>query len=80
MPEGGDVLRRIRGVGGTEFVFMKRLDHLSVGDLEAPSFEIEVGAMAYGFPGEGVLGLNFLRQSGALINLRQLELHRASGA
>lgn len=80
VPEGGDALQRIRGIGGTEFVFMKRLDHLSVGELEVPSFEVEVGAMAYGFPGEGVLGLDFLLQSGALIDLRQLELHRASAA
>lgn len=80
VPEGGDALQRIRGIGGTEFVFMKRLDNLSVGDLEVPSFEVEVGAMAYGFPGEGVLGLDFLLQSGALIDLRRLELHRASAA
>lgn len=80
VPEGGDALQRIRGIGGTEFVFMKRLDHLSVGELEVPSFEVEVGAMAYGFPGEGVLGLDFLLQSGALIDLRRLELHRASAA
>jgi Aspartyl protease len=80
VPEGGDALQRIRGIGGTEFVFMKRLDHLSVGELEVPAFEVEVGAMAYGFPGEGVLGLDFLLQSGALIDLRRLELHRASAA
>lgn len=76
-PEGSDPLRRIRGVGGTEFVFTKRLDGLAVGELAVPSFEVEVGAMEYGFRGDGVLGLDFLLRSGALIDLGQLELRRA---
>ena len=61
-PEGTDPLRRIRGIGGTELVFMKRLERLAVGELEAPDFEIEVGHRAdsvarYGLrpsrPGDG---------------------------
>jgi hypothetical protein len=73
-PEGADPLRRIRGIGGTELVFMKRLERLAVGELEVPDFEIEVGAMDYGFPADGILGLNFLVAAGALIDFRRLEL------
>src|ERR1041384_2654676 len=48
-----DMAHRIRGVGGAEFVFTKRLDRLSVGELRVDNFEIEVGAMDYGFEIEG---------------------------
>lgn len=72
--EPRDVLRRIRGVGGSEFVFAKQLDALRLGGLRVDSFEIQVGAMDYGFPLQGLLGLDFLRQAGAVIDLRDLEV------
>jgi predicted aspartyl protease len=73
-PEPFDAVRRLRGVGGTEFAFTKRLDLLTVGDIEVSDFEIEVGAMDYGFPADGILGLDFLLKTGAVIDLRRLEL------
>ncbi len=73
-PEPLDALRRIRGVGGTEFVFTKRLDLLAIGELEISDFEVEVGAMDYGFPADGILGLDFLVRAGALIDLRELRV------
>lgn len=68
-----DILNRIRGVGGTEFVFSKTIDRLSLGDLTVADFEIEVGAMDYGFNFEldGILGMDFLEQVGAVIDLRR---------
>ena len=74
VPELPDAIRRIRGVGGTEFAFTKRVDLLAVGDIKVPDFEIEVGAMDYGFPADGILGLDCLLRAGALIDLRRLEL------
>ena len=47
---------------------------LAVGDLKVPDFEIEVGAMDYGFPADGILGLDCLLRAGAFIDLRHLEL------
>ncbi|HEV7516620.1 MAG TPA: retropepsin-like aspartic protease [Thermoanaerobaculia bacterium] len=76
VPEPGDALHRIRGVGGTEFAFTKRLDFLTVGDMKVPDFEIEVGAMDYGFPADGILGLDYLLRIGALIDLRGLDLRQ----
>ena len=76
VPEPLDRLRRIRGVGGTEFVFTKRVDQIAVGELEASPFDLEVGALDYGFTVDGILGLDFLRQVGAVIDLRSLELRR----
>jgi predicted aspartyl protease len=74
VPEPSDALHRLRGVGGTEYAFTKRLDLLAVGDIKVPDFEIEVGAMEYGFPADGILGLDYLLRTGAFIDLRRLEL------
>ena len=73
-PEPADAIRRIRGVGGTEYVFTKSLDRLAVGEMEIDRFEIEIGAMDHGFPADGILGLDYLLKAGALIDLRRLEL------
>jgi hypothetical protein len=77
VPEPHDALHRLRGVGGTEYAFTKRLDSLSVGEMEVADFEIEVGAMDYGFPADGILGLDYLLRTNALIDLRNLELRRS---
>lgn len=75
VPEPSDALHRLRGVGGTEYAFTKRLDLLAVDEMKILDFEIEVGAMDYGFPADGILGLDYLLQAGALIDLRNRELH-----
>jgi hypothetical protein len=74
VPEADDALHRIRGVGGTEFAFTKRLDFLAVGDMKVADMGIEVGAMDYGFPVDGILGLDYLLRIGALVDLRDLQL------
>ncbi len=76
-PEPADAIRRIRGVGGTEYVFTKSLDRLVVGEMAIDRFEIEIGAMDYGFPADGILGLDYLLKAGALIDLRRLDLRFA---
>jgi hypothetical protein len=76
--EANDPVQRIRGIGGAEFVFVKRIDRLSVGELQVSNFEIEVGAMDYGFGIDGIIGTDFLLQVGAVIDLSRLEIHRAS--
>jgi hypothetical protein len=74
VPQPDDPVLRVRGVGGSEFVLSKRLDSLSLGDLTVSSFPIQIGAMDYGFPIQGLIGLDFLMQAGAVIDLANLEL------
>lgn len=74
VPEPGDPIQRVRGVGGSEFVLSKRLDSLSLGDLALPHFPIQIGAMDYGFSIQGLIGLDFLVQAGAVIDLTKLEI------
>lgn len=70
--EPDDALRRIHGVGGSEFVFMKRVDRVSVGELQVSNFTVEVGAMDYGFRLDGIIGTDFLLAVGAIIDLSAL--------
>jgi hypothetical protein len=72
--EPQDSLRQIRGVGGSEFVFVKTIDSLTVGKLHVEHLSVEVGALDYGFAIEGILGMNFLLQAKATINLAKLTL------
>ena len=75
-----DPIYRIRGVGGSEFVFAKAVDRLGFDDVSVENFEIEVGALAYGIDINGILGLDFLLAVGANIDLARLQVSPASPA
>ena len=72
--EPHDIIKQIRGVGGVEFVFTKTIDKLSLGQLSVTNFEIEAGAMDYGFQLDGILGINFVLQVGAILDFSQLKI------
>jgi len=74
-PQAEDVLHTIYGVGGSEVVFMRKLDVLSVGDFAMQQFEVEVGGMDYGFDIQGILGMDFLTTAGAQIDLKELQIN-----
>lgn len=76
--EADDTVHSIRGVGGAEFVFAKKVDRLSVGELQVNDFEIEIGAMDYGFKIDGIIGMNFLTRVGAIIDLAKSKIYQAS--
>ncbi len=64
-----DKLRNVRGVGGTESVFIKRIKRLSLAHFYVEGFDIELGAMDYGFVIDGLIGIDFLKRVGAIIDL-----------
>lgn len=74
--EPGDTIYRVVGIGGAEYVFSKNVDLLSVGHLQVSSFTVEFGAMRYGFTLDGIVGLDFLLETGAVIDLMQLDIHQ----
>lgn len=76
--ERNDMLHRVRGVGGAEYVFTKQIEQLTVGDLEMTSFEIEIVALDYGFAMDGIIGTDFLSQTGALIDFVRFEVRQAT--
>jgi len=73
-PQGEDALRHIHGVGGSEVVFMRKIEAIQMGDFSFRDFEIEVGGMDYGFSIGGILGMDFLLASGAQIDLGRLTI------
>jgi predicted aspartyl protease len=70
-----DRLRQIQGVGGVEYVFARQIHRLIMDDFQAIDFEIEVGAMDYGFKINGIVGMDFLVKGGFLIDLVKLKIH-----
>ncbi|MEA3439941.1 MAG: retropepsin-like aspartic protease [Chloroflexota bacterium] len=76
-PMPDDDLHIIRGVGGREAVFTRVIDNLRVGERSLTEFEIEVGGMDYGFEINGILGMDFLTQAGAIIDLGTLRIEFA---
>jgi hypothetical protein len=74
LPEPGDSLRRLRGVGGHEVVFTRRVDRLEVGGHWLDRFELEVAGMDYGFDISGILSMDFLRGSRVVLDLAGLTL------
>ena len=73
-PQPQDRLRTIRGVGGTEAVFTRRIDQLEVVGTCVEDFDVEVGGMDYGFEIDGIIGTDFLTRSGAIIDMGRCEL------
>ena len=41
-------------------------------EASVSSFEVEIGGMDYGFEIQGILGMDFLRQTGAVISLKDM--------
>lgn len=74
VPEGNDIVDMIRGVGGVEYVYTKYLESIIVGEVTLKNFQAEIGSMDYGMEIDGILGYNFLKQAGAVIDMKSMEL------
>lgn len=72
--EENDMIYRISGVGGSEFVYSKAVDSVQIGDMQTKDFAIEIGAMNYGFNLEGIIGLDLLQQLKAIINVNNFPI------
>ena len=72
--ERDDIIRRLHGIGGTETVFSKRLDSLEIGEFRLNDFMIEVAAMEYGFPINGIVGTGFLLQTRAVLDFANMTM------
>lgn len=74
VPEPQDPIRTLRGVGGMEVVFVKRVDYIQVDRRKFKNFEIELSPLEYGLAINGILGLDFLTATRAIVDLKHLEL------
>lgn len=71
-PDAEDTIYRVCGVGGSEMVYSKILDSITIGHMKVEQIQIEIGSMNYGFNIEGIIGLNMLKRLKALINIEKL--------
>ena len=76
--EENDMIYRITGVGGSEFVYSKTVNSVKIGDMQTKDFAIEIGAMNYGFDLDGIIGLDLLQQLKAIINIDELTIQSNS--
>jgi len=74
VPRPEDEIHMIRGVGGIEAVYSRIVDYVQLGNCKLPELEIEIGGMDYGFEINGILGMDFLLQTGAMINLQEMQI------
>ncbi|OLS02691.1 retropepsin-like aspartic protease [Tissierella creatinophila] len=70
--EKEDTIETISGVGGVEFVYKKNIDKIIFGNLEIENFNIEIGVMDYGFDINGIIGIDFMKYIGAIIDLDKM--------
>ena len=75
VPEPTDRIRRVVGVGGVELVLAKRIESLALGDIQVRDLSIQIGAMKYGFPIQGLLGTDFFVQARVVLDLGLLEVY-----
>jgi predicted aspartyl protease len=68
-----DRIAVVRGVGGSETVFSKTLERITMGEATQQHFTVEVGDMDYGVPIDGILGVDFLRAVRVVLDLDRLE-------
>lgn len=67
--EPEDCIGSVAGVGGKEFVFIKRIDAVEIGGFCLSGINMDIGVMDYGADIDGILGMDVLSRISAVINL-----------
>ncbi len=74
-PEPADRLRKVSGIGGCEVVYERTIDFISIDSCEISECLVQIGSMNYGFEINGILGMDFLKQSKAGIDIEAEEIY-----
>lgn len=72
VPEENDVVDTIRGVGGVEYVYTKYMDAIKFDGISVEQFQVEIGSMDYGIEIEGIIGFDFMRAAGLIIDTKSM--------
>jgi hypothetical protein len=72
IPEGSDVVDTIRGVGGVEYVYAKSLEAIYFDGLSVEHFQVEIGSMDYGMEIDGIIGFDFMKEAGLVIDTKSM--------
>ena len=74
--EPGDTIQEMVGIGGSEYVVEKRITGITVGELVSGEINVQLGKLGYLSSVNGILGLDFLLQTGAVIDLKTLDIRK----
>jgi hypothetical protein len=77
-PEGTDQTAVIHGIGGSEIVFTKWFDSVTLGNISVNHCKIEIGVMDYGIDIQGILGFDFIREAKLVIDTARMQVYTAS--
>ncbi len=69
-----DVLRNVRGIGGSETVIEKTIEGLRVGEVTVSPFLVQLGAVGYMDDLDGILGIDFILKSKAVLDFAKREM------
>jgi hypothetical protein len=69
-----DSIHLMTGIGGHETVVEKQIDKIELGNLTISPFIIQLGAVDYGLPMDGILGFDFLVKAGAHIDFKTMAI------
>ena len=55
-------------------MFVRHVDRLAIGEHGLDDYEVEIGELDYGLEMGGILGMDFLRAAGAIVDLGKLTI------
>jgi predicted aspartyl protease len=74
LPALDDIVQTVQGVGGEQLVFERAIT-VEVDGTQLDNFTVQVGSLNFGdFRLQGILGLDFLLATGAVLNMRSVTL------
>lgn len=74
-PEANDVTQTIQGVGGLEFVYTNNIDEISINnEIAIHNFHVELGSMDYGLEIDCIIGFDFMKEGGLIIDLKEFNI------
>lgn len=76
-PSPTDKIHRVRGVGGTEYVYEKEVELIKLNSTEVENLRVQIGAMDYGFDISAIIGMDFLTRAKIIIDTNKLEIYSA---
>ena len=71
-----DIIQEMIGIGGSEYVVEKRITAIEVGGLKSSEIIVQLGKLDYSTSMNGILGFDFLLQTGAVIDLKALDIRK----
>ncbi|SOC24993.1 aspartyl protease [Ureibacillus xyleni] len=77
VPEENDTVDTIRGVGGVEYVYVKKFEAIQFGESRQENFEVEIGNMDYGMEIAGILGFDFISAAKLVIDMENMMVYSA---